>query len=261
MRCDVSRVLVCAAFLVACRDKAPAPTMTTPLVASTGSAVASAPPVDVAHPIEAPPSEDELARQESERHHVEWKRELAAAIAALPPTFQALFTLNHKDFPEEVVFQHPLEVRHSGDSIKGDMRCYVHPDVIPGGIRGGLTCAPYGMGGEIMMFTFDSILIATRDGLWIETDENLDDASKLDPKRMILTAVPAPKRTVQIDEARKRTTYTVAAQGDAWCITRNGQAYLCVRAGEGIVGGGGRGQGMGDRARTETWGTGPKGSW
>jgi len=171
--------------------------------------------------------------------------------------------LNHKDFPEDAVFQHAVEIRQSARISNGDMRCYVQPEVIPGGVRANLRCAPFGMGGEIMMFTFDNILIATRDGLWLETDETLDDAAKLDPTRMIMAAVPGPRRTVLVDAERKRTTYTVVQHGDAWCIQRSGpkEAYLCLRAGDGIVGGGGKGPGMNGEARTETWGTVPKGSW
>lgn len=230
------------ALLASCGDKAaPAP------VAAVGSA---APPI-VVHDARA------VVEDVSDE-----TRELAAAVASLPPLYAAVFAGTSQQFPGETMFELPLEIREQGRTETGKARCFIRPAVIPGGVLGSMICAPFDMGGQVLLFTIDAALFATGAGLWVES-ESIDDATTLDPKRMVMAANPTPKRTVLIDsEDRSRTTYTVTQHGETWCITAvaKNREYLCLRAGAGIVGGGGSGDGTTSGKRTETWGFVPTGS-
>lgn len=242
MRSEIGLVVL----LASCGDKpAPAPA---PIV-SSGSAARTTVAPD-AREIDAGVAPDEALGE---------ARELAAAVASLPQLYAPLFAGTSPQFPGETMFEFPLEIRENAGVETGNARCYIRPAVIPGGVLGSMICAPFGMGGQVLLFTLDTDLVATRAGLWFET-EAIDDASKLDPKRMVLAANPKPKRTVLSDpQTRSRTTLTATQHGETWCITavRKNRAYLCLRAGVGIVGGGGSGPGMGSGTRLERWGVVP----
>lgn len=189
-------------------------------------------------------------------------RALAAAVATLPPLYAPIFAGTSPQFPGETMYELPLEIREHGEIQIGKARCYVRPAVLPGGVQGSLICAPFGMGGQVLRFSLDVVLVGTSAGLWLES-RAIDDASQLDPKRMVIAASPRPKRTVLVDpENPPRTTVTVTQQGEVWCITAVSQnrEYLCLRPGAGIVGGGGSGAGMGSDKRIESWGFVPEGT-
>ncbi len=251
MRSELGLIVL---LLASCGDKpAPAPA---PLEAAASLAIRADAPRADAEIDAAVGGSDEAAQQTADA-----ERELAAIVATLPVLYAPLFIGNDSRFPGMTMFELPLEIRENGRVERGRMRCFIGASVIPGAVHGGLGCNPFDMGGQVLLFTLDVELFATPAGLWMESFDFGEDASKLEPERMVIAADPKPKRSVRVDADGVRVALRTTQHGDTWCITAaaRDRTYLCLRAGAGIVGGGGTGRGIGGSKRIERWGFVPPG--